>query len=159
MKRAAVVRAAALAVAAGAGAAVALTACAGDTPADLGTPEQYATQLFDGVNAEREAAGLAPLEWSDCLATKAAPRAEQAATTPTLTHEPLTSSCLDAVASGENLSRGEFTAQEIVDQWMDSAGHAANIEREGFTIAGAACAPLPDSEPGFACSLLFEGGS
>lgn len=143
-----------------ASAALVLTACAepAPTPTDLGTPQQYATQLFDGVNEQRAAADLSPLEWSDCLAAKAQPRAQQAAITPTLTHDTLTSTCMDGVAAGENLSRGAFTAGEIVDQWMDSAGHAANIERPGFTIAGVACVPLPESAPGFACSLLFEGG-
>src|SRR5690606_3462162 len=73
--RAALVRAAML---------VGVLALAGCGQSDLGTPQEYATALFDGINEEREAAHLAPLEWSDCLADKALPRAQVAATADTL---------------------------------------------------------------------------
>ncbi len=137
---------------------VGVLALAGCGQSDLGTPQEYATALFDGINEEREAAHLAPLEWSDCLADKAQPRAQAAAATPTLEHESLVATCLEGVAAGENLGRSDDTPESIVAQWMESPGHAQNITRPGFTIAGIACAPLPDAAAGYACSLLFEGG-
>jgi uncharacterized protein YkwD len=37
---------------------------------------------------------------------------------------------------GENIAMGQRTPQEVVDGWMDSDGHCANIMREQFTQIG-----------------------
>lgn len=137
--------------------ALALAGCETSEPVSI-SPDEYSRQLFDGVNEQRADAGLSQLTWSDCLAEEAGPRAEKAATEVTLEHEPLASTCMPKTAAGENLSRGDFSPDEIVAKWMNSAGHKANILRPGFEIAGAACVPLPNAAPGLACSLLFEGG-
>ncbi|MGC4175645.1 CAP domain-containing protein [Demequina sp.] len=139
-------------------AALTLTACTPAEPMPT-SAEDYAQQLFEDTNVARTAGGdLPPLTWSDCLATAALPRAHTASTEDTLEHQTLTATCLPGQASGENLSRGDHTPQQIVDMWMDSPGHRANIERAGFTIAGVGCVDMPDGQPGYTCSLLFEGG-
>ncbi len=127
------------------------------TPAPS-TPAQYARALFEGVNIERAHSGLSQLTWSECLVDKALPRAQKTLTEEDLSHETLVATCTPDVAAGENLSRGQFTANEIVAKWMASAGHKANILRPGFSEAGVGCVNMPDAPQGFACSLLFEGG-
>ena len=114
----------ALAVASAAMALAACTDARDPDPTDLGQPDQYANQLFDGVNEQRTAANLEPLEWSDCLATKAQPRAQQAASADTLEDYPLSqdvaldSALYDAAAASwvaarmrERLATGRLYAE------------------------------------------------
>jgi len=143
----------------------ALTACSGsDTPVkdpspgatqQLG-PDEFARELFELTNEERVDAGVAKLEWSDCVAAAAAPRAEVAATTQKLEHEVLVASCHQGAMAGENLSRLDGSPRQVVDAWMASEGHHANLVREDFVISGIACAPVEASAM-YACSQLFEG--
>lgn len=140
-------------------AAIAL-ALAGCTSEPMPTSaSDYAQQLFNDVNEQRANADLDDVTWNDCLADKAAPRAQTASTQDVLEHEPIQATCTDGNETGENLSKGNFTPQEIVDKWMNSAGHQANILNTNFVDAGVACVPLPNNEPGYACSLIFEGST
>ena len=137
--------------------AVALAGCTPAEPMPT-SADDYAQQLFEDTNTARKAGGeLGPLTWNDCLADKATPRAQTASTQDTLSHERITPTCTDGNETGENLSKGNFTPQEIVDKWMDSAGHQANILNANFVDAGVGCVPLPNKQPGYACSLVFEG--
>ncbi|WP_062521745.1 CAP domain-containing protein [Demequina silvatica] len=137
-----------------------LTGCsAGPTP-----PEDLARELFDVSNDARVEAGLTPLKWNECLASKAAERAEPFATDPDLEHDVLVSTCHEGAKAGENLSRTDVSAEEVVELWMGSAGHRANILDADFTIGAVACVeadPLPDGgDSGMrACSQLFEGAA
>ncbi|MGV6817067.1 MAG: CAP domain-containing protein [Thiotrichales bacterium] len=45
-----------------------------------------------------------------------------------------------ASAWGENISAGRTTAKEVIDAWLDSPGHCANIMNPLFTEIGAAYA-------------------
>ncbi|MDN4475401.1 CAP domain-containing protein [Demequina sp. SYSU T00192] len=147
-----------VALLAGVFAASALAGCS--TPPT--PPEELAREMFDLSNAQREEAGLAPLTWSDCLADKAAERAAPFVDSAELEHEVLVSSCHEGAKAGENLSRTDLSAADVVDLWMGSAGHRANILDSEFTIGAVACvaaAPNPDGgDSGVrACSQLFEG--
>ena len=137
-------------------------------PVDLGDPAAFARDLFDAANAERTAAGLTALTWSDCLARAAAPRATAALGTSPLSHEPLPSPCTPGAPAGENLSRTWRTASEVVGLWMDSEAHKANILNPAFTHSGIACVAYAHEDPalaaspgadqgGMVCSELFEG--
>jgi uncharacterized protein YkwD len=139
-------------------------------PAQLGSPDDFAHTLFDLVNAQRESAGVAPLEWSDCLADEAQPRAEHVLGEDILSHEPLAATCTERVKAGENLSRTWRSADEVVGLWMDSAGHKQNILDPDFVTSGIACVPYSYADPsvvaqgddpvgGMACSQLFEGAA
>jgi uncharacterized protein YkwD len=139
------------------GIALAVTGCTSPEPMPTSATD-YAQQLFEDTNPARQAGGeLPPLTWNDCLADKATPRAQEASTQDILEHEPITPTCTQGNEAGENLSKGNFTPQEIVDKWMNSAGHQANVLNPNFVDAGVGCVPLPDEKPGYACSLLFEG--
>jgi uncharacterized protein YkwD len=154
--------------------AVAVLALAGCTPEpDPGDPydtSSYARQLFDLSNEERAEQGEPPLQWSDCLAQKAAPRAENIVPTLELQHELLTEDCHGGDLLGENLSRADYTPQEVVDAWMGSPAHRANIVNEAFVASGISCVQFIASGPvepdtpddlgqGMACSQLFENAA
>ncbi|KFZ32490.1 hypothetical protein JS44_04615 [Anoxybacillus flavithermus] len=38
--------------------------------------------------------------------------------------------------AGENIAKGQRTPQEVVNAWMNSAGHRANILNRNFTHIG-----------------------
>ncbi|WP_169746547.1 CAP domain-containing protein [Demequina phytophila] len=139
------------------GAAVLAGCSAGPTP-----PDELARSLFDIANDARVEAKLEPLKWNECLAQKAAERAEPFAGDADLEHDVLVSTCHEGAKAGENLSRTDVSAEAVVELWMGSAGHRANILDPEFTIGAVACVeadPLPDgSDSGMrACSELFEG--
>lgn len=88
-----------------------------------------AKEIYDRVNAEREAAGLAPLEWSDELAAAAAVRSEEIVTVMSHTR-PDGTSCLTVspIAVAENIMRGPHCSSDVkMDGWMNSEGHRKNI--------------------------------
>lgn len=149
----------------------ALAGCGGGPTRELGSPEAFAKALFLRTNDARVADGLPEYVWNDCLARKALPRATAIVPQETLTHEGLFASCLsDQVRAGENLSRSDRYAAEVVDAWLGSAGHRANLLDAGFLESGIACVPVSAVDPtraarsgedvaAMACSQLFEGGS
>lgn len=138
-------------------------------PAELGTPAEYARALFDESNARRVAEGeLPPLEWSDCLAAAAAPRAAATIGVPELTHQTLVATCTPGVTAGENLTRNAFDPDWVVGLWWDSPAHHANIVNPAFVTSGIGCVAMSFEDPsraavggepvsGMACSQLFEG--
>jgi len=44
---------------------------------------------------------------------------------------------------GENIAAGQRTVNSVVDAWLASPGHCANIMRPEFTEMGVACVPGP----------------
>ena len=134
--------------------AMSMTACAAPAPMSV---DSLAREMFTLTNAERVEAGLAPLEWSDCLADKAVERAAPFADDPDLAHEPLVATCHERAMAGENLSRTDLPAADVVNKWMGSPGHRDNILRPEFVIAGIACVEGPDGVR--ACAHLFEGAA
>lgn len=97
-----------------------------------------AKEIFDATNAERVAAGLEPLEWSDELARCADIRAGEIITDFSHTR-PDGTKCyaLSSLIAGENIIRGPHaTGQEMVAQWMASEGHRANILYADYKTIG-----------------------
>ena len=138
-----------------------LAGCAGgaDAPADLPDPVEYAQQLFEGTNAQRVEAGLEPLEWSECILPVAQERVHVVAVTGELEHAPLMAPCAPGATVGENLSRAAELPGSIVEQWMESAGHEANILNPAFQSVAVACVePEEDGGP-VTCSWVAEGES
>ena len=90
-----------------------------------------ASELLQCINAERSAAGLAPLAWSDELAMAAGVRSVEAVSRFEHVRPDGTDFfTVSELAMAENLARGDLqtTAQEIVDKWMESTGgHRQNI--------------------------------
>ena len=97
------------------------------------------------VNAERAKEGLAPLETFDALTQAAAIRAPELAVNFSHTR-PDGSDCFTALDEtganrgaytyGENIAIGAPTAAIVVEGWMNSPGHRANILNPDFTHIG-----------------------
>jgi uncharacterized protein YkwD len=56
---------------------------------------------------------------------------------------------------GENIAAGRETAEETMEQWMDSPGHCSNIMTEGFTLIGVGY--YPGGEYGHLWTQTFGG--
>lgn len=105
-----------------------LTALAGELS---GTAESQAVAkaAFDGVNAQRAAAGLKSLAWSSGLEQASDVRAVEAAQV--WSHSRPDGSDYWTVNSkivyGENLAKGYNTVNDAVTAWMNSVSHRDNI--------------------------------
>lgn len=140
--------------------ALALAGCGGIgfTPSPTATPEppdELAATLVDLTNEVREAEGLTALASSSCATDRALARAESLIGAE-LEHAPLTDVFLlcDVDVAGENLSRGAVPAADVLDAWMESPGHRANLLEEQYTAVGVACVPDDDD---VLCAQIFLG--
>jgi uncharacterized protein YkwD len=144
-----------------------------------------AAQVVDLINAHRAQLGLQPLAVSPTLTAAATWKARHMAAYVYMAHDdpappdPRTpdqrlADCGYPQASwGENIASGFQTAQDVVNGWLASPGHRANIERAeyratgvgvagsqaywaqsfgtavdaGSTVAVGALAPLPEATP------------
>ena len=105
-------------------------------------PQAYADALVAGTNAARTAAGLDVLVGSSCARDRAVERAQALVGAATLVHAGLAAvlvACAPSTAAAENLSRAAAGPQAVVDAWLDSPGHRANILDRGLDQVGAAC--------------------
>ena len=51
-----------------------------------------------------------------------------------------------AITWGENISAGHTNSRDVVDSWLNSPGHCANIMNPAFTEIGSACAENVSSD-------------
>ncbi len=100
---------------------------------DLNTVEQG---IIAGTNAQRARYGLPPLAIDPTLQTQA--RAQAAFMT---NHQSLQHT---TAAVGENIGMGQNSADEVVNAWMNSSGHRANILNGGYHKIGAAAYTAPN---------------
>lgn len=95
----------------------------------------YRQEVLDLVNAERAKYGLQPLVMGDANLTAAAQkRAEEIATVNSHVrpdgskwYTVLKEYNVTDAAAGENAAWGSVSPEEVVNAWMNSAGHRANI--------------------------------
>lgn len=95
----------------------------------------YRQEVLDLVNAERAKAGLKPLVMGDAKLTAAAQkRAEEIATVNSHVrpngskwYTVLSEYGVTDAAAGENAAWGSVSPEEVVNAWMNSEGHRANI--------------------------------
>lgn len=113
------------------------------TEAEIARAEELralAVAALDLANAQRAAAGLSALSWSDDLENCAQIRAIEIVST--FSHTRPNGSDWYTVNSdlmwGENLAKGYKTAESLVAAWMASPTHAANILNGSFTTCGIA---------------------
>lgn len=100
----------------------------------------FAKEVFDATNAERVAAGLPELIWSDELAIAADIRAEEIIDDAHFSHvRPDGTKCyvLSDKIHGENIAKGPHASgAEFVQHWMESEGHKWNILCDKYTMMG-----------------------
>ncbi len=121
-------------------------------------PSAMTQQILDLVNQQRANSGLAPLQWSVQLAYGAGVHSQNMASmapvvgpSAAMSHllfgvnAPTLGSRADLAgydyrALGENVAFGYASASAVVDAWMNSPGHRANILSASFTQIGIAVA-------------------
>ncbi|MEB1809289.1 MAG: CAP domain-containing protein [Bacillaceae bacterium] len=122
---------------------------ADDTPAQ---PEQRAEgiseieqQVIDLTNAERRRAGLSDLQADTSLSNVARAKSNDMQENNYFSHtSPTYGSPFDMIrdfgvdynAAAENIAQGQQSAEQVVQAWMNSEGHRANIMNGNFTHIG-----------------------
>lgn len=113
-----------------------------DQPED-GAMDAYAKRVVELVNAERAKAGLSPLSVHTAAAGAAQTRSREIETVFSHTRPDgsafssvLASAGINFRGAGENIAYGQQTPEEVMETWMNSAGHRANILNSSFTSIG-----------------------
>jgi len=113
-----------------------------NTASSFGTYEQ---QVVDLVNKERAAAGLPALKVNTKLSAVAEKKAEDMRDKNYFSHtSPTYGSPFDMMrqfgvsysTAGENIAKGQRTPAAVMDGWMNSPGHRANILNSSYTEIG-----------------------
>ena len=114
-----------------------------ETPDDSDPQGDFAAQVAALVNAARAEYGLPALTVDAKVQQAAQVRARESAQSFSHTRPDgssfstaLTEAGVSYTRSGENIAYGQTTPQQVVQAWMDSAGHRANILDAGFTHIG-----------------------
>lgn len=106
---------------------------------------QQASQVVSLVNRQRAAAGLGTLKSDRELTRLAQLKAEDMAKKGYFSHtSPTYGSAFDMLKSagysyrtaGENIAKGQKTASAVMNGWMNSSGHRANILSSSYTKIG-----------------------
>ncbi len=114
---------------------------------DVSSTAEYAGQIADMVNSERASYGLAPLKLSPKLCQAANIRAEEIKQYFSHTR-PDGTSCFTAITdlgikysfAAENIAYGQKTPKSVMNAWMNSDGHRANILNENMEYIGVGAA-------------------
>lgn len=97
------------------------------------------------VNVEREKAGLKPLTYDWELSRVARIKSQDMKDNKYFSHtsptygspfQMMKSFGIKYRSAGENIARGQATPQAVVNAWMNSSGHRANILNPSFTHIG-----------------------
>ena len=115
-------------------------------PDDPASSSSMTDQVVELVNKEREKAGLSALTADDTLNEVAALRAEELIKKFDHTR-PDGTPCFTAFdeagakyfTAGENIAWGQKSADSVMESWMNSSGHKANILGKNFTKIGVGC--------------------
>lgn len=113
-------------------------------------PESSALHAFEKrvgelVNAERAKAGLEPLVLDESLSVKAREKSRDMAKNNYFSHnsptygtpfEMMQSMGITYRSAGENIAMGQRSPEAVVEAWMNSPGHRANILSPSFTHLG-----------------------
>ncbi|MDT0463986.1 CAP domain-containing protein [Streptomyces gibsoniae] len=113
-------------------------------PAQRSAATSTAVAVLDLVNQERAKAGCTPVTASNELTKLAQAFSDDMATRNFFDHtDPDGKDPWDRAAvlgitdlGGENIARGQTTAQDVMDAWMNSPGHRANILNCDFKTLG-----------------------
>lgn len=114
-------------------------------PSAPATNSQFEQQVVQLVNQERAKAGLKPLTYDAQLSQVARLKSQDMANKGYFSHNsPTYGSPFDMMkqfgvsyrTAGENIAAGQRTPAQVVQAWMNSPGHRANILNSQFTHIG-----------------------
>ena len=109
------------------------------------SPSTFQAQVAKLVNAERAKNGLAPLTHRADLSNVAQKKAEDMINSNYFSHtSPNYGSPFDMMktfgivysSAGENIAKGQTTPEQVMNSWMNSSGHRANILSQDFNTIG-----------------------
>ncbi|WP_404405008.1 S-layer homology domain-containing protein [Jeotgalibacillus malaysiensis] len=107
--------------------------------------EAMTKAVLDGINAERNAAGLKPLSTDQSVQKVANLKAFDMMENNYFDHysptygsvfHMLDNEGVTRVAAGENIAAGQQSAKAVVEAWMNSQGHKDNILHQSYTHVG-----------------------
>ncbi|MFF0031692.1 CAP domain-containing protein [Streptomyces avermitilis] len=110
----------------------------------VSTETAVAAEVLKLVNEERATAGCSPVAANSALSQLAGAFSEDMAARDFFDHtDPSGNDPWDRAATagvtglgGENIARGQATAEAVMESWMNSPGHRANILNCDFTTLG-----------------------
>ena len=109
------------------------------------TVSSYESEVIRLVNEERQANGLPALKTDWELSRVARYKSKDMADKKYFSHtsptygspfEMMKAFGISYRSAGENIAKGQRTPKEVVNAWMNSAGHRANILNKSFTTIG-----------------------
>lgn len=115
------------------------------TAAEKQASSNQAQAVLDLVNAERAKAGVNPLQLDEQLNEVATVKAKDMAENNYFSHDSATygtpfdmmhSFGVSYRSAGENIAAGQKSAEEVMNSWMHSSGHRANILNASYTHLG-----------------------
>ncbi|MED3727966.1 hypothetical protein HPB58_23125 [Priestia filamentosa] len=118
---------------------------AAENQAESSDSSQYAEQVVQLVNKEREKQGLKPVTLDKELSDVATKKSEDMKAKGYFDHtSPTYGSPFDMMkqfgieykSAGENIAKGQQTPEEVMNSWMNSDGHRKNILNPSFTHMG-----------------------
>ena len=118
---------------------------------------QFDQRILELVNGERQNAGLDPLAIDSQLDQAANLHTDEMVKADQMSHQlPGEASLGDRVSAtgynwsivGENVAAGYTTPESVVEAWMNSPGHRANILNSEFTDLGVGYDNAPDNITG-----------
>ena len=113
----------------------------------------FESEVIELVNVERAAEGIAPLSYDARLAAAARGHSEDMGLQDYFDHDSLDGRHFyDRIQDagyaynycGENIAAGYSTPEAVVQGWMNSSGHRANILNGGYSRIGTAAYESPD---------------
>lgn len=113
--------------------------------ADAGQLSQFEQQVVELTNQERAKYGLSALEVDNELSKVAREKSRDMQINNYFDHNSPTYGSpfdmmraygIDYRSAGENIAKGQQTPEEVVNAWMNSEGHRANILNSSFTHIG-----------------------
>jgi len=116
-----------------------------DQTAQAPATSNYERRVAELVNVERQKNGLAPLAFDSSISNVARIKSKDMSDNNYFAHQsPTYGSAADMLtqngirysAWGENIAAGQRTPEEVVNAWMNSPGHRANILGSQFTKIG-----------------------
>jgi uncharacterized YkwD family protein len=137
----------------------------GEKQVEQSAPSEQAQEVLNLVNAEREKAGLKPLKMSEQLRSIANLKSKDMGEKGYFSHNSPTYGTpfqmlqdfgVHYRAAGENIAAGQKTPQEVMNSWMNSSGHRANILNANFDTLGVGI--YNGGSYGIYWTQLFTGG-
>jgi uncharacterized protein YkwD len=121
-----------------------MTLCAGLTGAMVPPPmpetppalHPIEARIIEKTNSERARHGLSPLSVDPTLVSSARKHAAWMTNNRSMTHT--------SAPVGENIAMGQHSSGEVLNAWMNSSGHRANILNPGYRRIGVAAYQTPE---------------